>query len=245
MRRSIAFFITLLFALPALAVRSPASDIPFATWKQYLEHEKGNLTDLFVDGRYMENRWVKYEEFDVDGSQFPPARVDIIPLQCRDKNLYPTHPQQFTKEYVLGLVAKYDNRRLPGSSDACAVSTTTKSYCIVAQRGVVAVMSDTYEDGCGNLYRGYWFLNYRIGGGPTKSEDNMGTLFSKGRTQYPKRNAMFAGEVEDGNTYAVDVKNFLFLSPLLPNDLKRIREAQGYAARAGFRKNGRIWVPKN
>jgi hypothetical protein len=106
-------------------------------------------------------------------------------------------------------------------------------------------MSDTYEDACGNLYRGYWFLNYRVGGGPQKSEDNMGTLFSKGRTQYPKPNAIFAGEVVDGNTYAVGIKNFLFLSPLLPGDMKKIREAYGYAAKAGFKKNGKIWVPRN
>ena len=144
----------------------------------------------------------------------------------------------------MGLVAKYDNRRLPGTSDACATPTTTKKFCIVAQRAVVSIMSDTYQDSCGNFYRGYWFLNYRVGGGPSKSEDNMGTLFSKGRTQYPKRGAQFAGEVEDGNTYPVDVKNFLFLSPLLPNDRARIREALGYAAKAGFRKVGHIWEPK-
>jgi hypothetical protein len=73
----------------------------------------------------------------------------------------------------------------------------------------------------------------------------MGTLFSKGRTQYPKPNAIFAGEVVDGNTYAVGIKNFLFLSPLLPGDMKKIREAYGYAAKAGFKKNGKIWVPRN
>lgn len=232
--------------LPAQAARIPASDIPFNSWKTYLEHEKGTFADLFPDAQYLEPRWVKYEEFDVDGRQLPPGSIDVLPLTCKDKNLYPTHPQQFTKEYIYGVVSKYDNVRLPGKSSSCETFTrNARAYCIQAMRAVVAVMSDVYEDGCGNLYRGYWLKNYRVARDKRKSEDNMGTLFALGRTQYQKPNAQFAGEVIDGNTYPVNVKEFLFLATLRPGDTKRIAEARGYAARAGFRKNGKIWIPKN
>lgn len=245
MRQLFAYFLVLI-SLSAQAGRIPASDIPFTTWKSYLEHEKGLLLDLFPDAKYLGPQWTKYEEFNVDGRQFPPNRINVLELQCKNRNLYPTHPQQFTKEYIYGVVAKYDNLRLPGKSSSCEISTkNAKAYCIRAMRAVVAVMSDTYEDGCGNLYRGYWLKNYRVAQNKNLSEDNMGTLFALGRTQYPKRNAQFAGEYEDGNSYAVNVKEFLFLGPLLPGDLKRIQDARGFAARAGFRKNGKLWVPKN
>lgn len=236
-------FVILALSVSAFA-RVPASDIPFTTWKSYLEHEKGSFADLFPDSKYLEQSWVKYEEFDVDGRQFPPQNIDVLPLTCKDKNLYPTHPQQFTKEYIYSVVAKYDNARLPGTSTSCEVSTrNAKAYCIRAMRAVVAVMSDTYQDGCGNFYRGYWLKNYRVATDRRKSEDNMGTLFALGRAQYPKPGAQFAGEFVDGNTYPVNVKQFLFLGKLLPNDMKRIREAQGYAVRAKFRRVGFIWQP--
>ena len=243
--KSLVALVFLVSSLTVLADRVPANDIPFSTWKGYLEHAKGNFQDLFEDGQYLDNRWVKYEEVDVDGSQFPPSRIDIVPLTCRDRKLYPTHPQQFSKDYVMSLVSKYDRIRLPGTSSACTTPTTSKRTCIVAMRAVVAVMSDTYQDSCGNYYRGYWFLSYRVSTNRFKTEDNMGTLFSKGRTQYPKPHAQFAGEVVDGNTYPVSEKDFLFLTPLLPGDMKKIRDNQAYAIRAGFTKKGMIWNPRN
>ena len=236
--------IILSFILPAQAARIPASDLPFNNWKSYLEHEKGVLVDLFPDSKYLGPGWTKYHEFDVDGRQLPPGTLDVLPLTCKDKKLYPTHPQQFTKEYIYGVVASYDKARLPGGSSSCETATrNARAYCIIAMKAVVVVVSDTYEDGCGNLYRGYWVKNYRVAVDKRKSEDNMGTLFSLGRTQYPKPNGQFAGEFVDGNTYPVNVKDFLFLATLRPGDQKRIREAQGYAARAGFKKAGRIWQP--
>jgi len=238
--------VALLLLTLSAGARVPASDIPFTSWKAYLEHEKGSLADLFPDSKYLEQRWVKYEEFDVDGRQFPPQNIDVLPLTCKDKNLYPTHPQQFTKEYIYSVVAKYDNTRLPGKTSSCELATrNAQAYCIRAMRAVVAVMSDTYQDGCGNFYRGYWLKSYRVAVDRKKSEDNMGTLFALGRAQYPKPNAAFAGEFIDGDTYPVNVKEFLFLAKLLPNDMKRIRDAQNFAARAGFRKAGNIWRAKN
>lgn len=235
----------LLFFLLVSSLTSFASDIPFTGWKAYLEHEKGLLADLFPDSRFLDNRWVKYEEFDVDGRQLPPNTINVIPLQCRSRKLYPTHPQQFSKEYIYGVVSKYDNVRLPGTSSSCELATrNARAYCIRAMRAVVAVMSDTYEDGCGNFYRAYWLKNYRVAMDRRKSEDNMGTLFSKGRTVYPKANAQFSGEVDTGDSYPVDVNEFLFLAPLLASDRAKIREFQNYAIRAGYKREGKIWRAK-
>lgn len=228
-----------------LSERQPANVILNQTWKGYLESKVGPFPNLFPDAKYLKMPWTTYHEFDVDGTKFPPNRIQVLSLNCRDKKLYPTHPQQFTKDYIMGVVAPYDRLTLPALSSSCIIPNPTKKFCLSAQRAVVAVMSDTYQDSCGNLYRGYWMVSYRIGGGPKMSEDTMGTLFAKGRTQYEKPHSDFPGkEFIDGNTYAVDQKEFLVLGTLLPTDKKKILEAQSIAFKGGFRKQGLIWIPK-
>ncbi len=226
--------------------RGPASVITHPTWKGYLEQEKGrSLADLFVDPSYIKAPWKKYSEFNVDGSQFPPNRINVVPLNCADKKLYPTNPQQNTKEYIYGVYADYDYTRLPGTSSACIIPNFNKKHCLRAQIAVVAVMSDIYQDACGHFYRAYWMLSYKNGGGPRMSEDNMGTLFSKGRTVYEKPNSQFPGkEFVDGDTYPVDVKSFMFLGSVLPRDGQKIRESQALATRAGYTFRNRIFYAK-
>jgi hypothetical protein len=222
--------------------QSGFAGITHTTWKGYLEHQKGSFADLFPDGQYIETSWRTYSEFNVDGSHFPPNKIQILPLTCAKKNLYPTNPQQNTKVYIYGVYSNYNHVRLPGTSSSCITPSFNKKHCLRAQSAVVAVMSDVYQDSCGNFYRGYWRLNYRIGGGPQMSEDTMGTLFSKGRTVYEKPNSSFPGkEFVDGDTYPVDVKNFMFLGSVLPGDQQKVKNAQAMALRSGYTLKNRIW----
>ena len=178
--------------------------MPNQSWRGYVESHMGPLAKQFPESQYIINNWSTYTEFSVDGGQFPLRNVTKVQLNCADKKLYPTHPQQFTKEYIMGLTADYKRTEMPGTATSCITPNFNKKYCLLSQRAVVAIMSDIYEDSCGNLYRGYWFLSYRVGGGPSKSEDSMGTLFAKGRTQYEKPHSEFPGkEFIDGNTYPV------------------------------------------
>lgn len=229
----------LLFSCAHGPERAPSS-IPFPSWKSYLDHKYGSLSSLFAsDGKFLEAPWKQSHEITFEKRPPAPSQLPEVALSCGDKKLWPTHPQQTTKEYLFAVVASFDRIRLPGTMSSCITPNFNKKHCLRSQDANVIVMSDTYHDSCGNLYRGYWVVSYRTGGGPNKSEDNMGTLLSKGRTQYEKAKAQFAGEYEPGYTYPVEAQNFLFLSQLLPGDQRLIRLNREQALKFGFKLKGR------
>lgn len=132
---------------------------------------------------------------------------------CQDKHLYPTHPQEYSKTYHVFRIAVYDAGTVPAKSHTCKVhSNSEKPYCLLADTYEYAVISDIFQDACGGLYRGFWNVGF------LKQDDNMGYLLSKGRTIYPKPNSEFAGDVEEGQTYAVDQSDFLLLAAPFPGD---------------------------
>jgi hypothetical protein len=139
--------------------------------------------------------------------------LDHVDVVCHDHRLYPTHPQQRSKSYHVFRMAVYENEKLEGVSPVCKISSSgAKKYCLLADTFEYAVISDIYQDACGNLFRGVWSVGF------PKKDDNMGQLFSKGRTVYPKENAEFSGDVEDGQTYPLEQKDFLFLTHPFPGD---------------------------
>lgn len=237
-------FTLILVSCSHLPSREPSS-IPHHNWKSYLDHKFGSLAQLFPeDGRYLTPTWKPSHEITFDKRPPQPNQLQEVVVNCKKKELWPTHPQQGTKEYLYAVVAPFDRQRLPPQMSSCITPNPTRKYCLRAQDANVLVMSDTYVDNCGNYYRGYWHVAYRTGGGPLKSEDHMGTLLSKGRTQYEKPRAQFAGEYETGYTYPVDPKQFMFLSPLLPGDMNKIRQSQTEATRLGFTKRGQQYFPR-
>lgn len=166
-----------------------------------------------------------YQDSTVD-----PMRVERVKLDCGDRNLYPTHPQQNTKHYHLFQSARYDHSRLKGTDEACALSSKYTNArgeltCLRPDSLEYAVISDLYRDSCGHIYRGFWDVAF------LKANDNMGVLFAKGRTLYPKPNAGGLNDMYIGDTYAVDVGEFLFLSPVFSPDADKIRELEASALR--------------
>jgi hypothetical protein len=162
-----------------------------------------------------------------------------IPLNCTDSNLYPTHPQQNTKLYHIFRSARYDQTKLIGADEACALSSKYPSAsgtkaCLRPDYLEYAVISDVYRDSCGNFYRGVWDVAF------LKANDNMGVLFSKGRTLYQKPEAGDALDMYVGGTYAVGVEEFLFLSPILDTDLG-LETSLEQSARATHQYENLIW----
>jgi hypothetical protein len=149
----------------------------------------------------------------------PPATA-WIPNACGPDKLYPTHPQQSLKRYHATEVATYDTPKVPAGAadteDVCTIKTNQKDpKCLMSTTYEYAVLSDTLEDKCGNKYRGY------IARGFLKNQENMGTLFSPGRTAYPKAGGD-PREFEYGQTYPVDTKDLVHVGPLLPGDEEAI-----------------------
>jgi hypothetical protein len=169
-------------------------------------------------------RWSNphYEESNV------PILDDLDPVQvpaiCPDPKLYPTHPQQRSKSYHVYRVAVYENEKLAADSPVCKLTSNgAKKFCLLADTFQYAVISDVFQDACGGLYRGVWSVGF------LKRDDNVGMLLSKGRTVYTKPNASFEGDVEDGQTYALEAKDFLLLTAPFPGDKETAAKLAGEA----------------
>ena len=142
-----------------------------------------------------------------------------VPASCRGKDLYPTHPQQMSKIYHVYRVANYTSNLVPADSRVCKITSRgTVKHCLQPDSFSYAVISDIFQDGCGNIYRGVWKVGF------LKRDDNMGTLFSKGRTMYEKENSQFRNDMEEGQTYAVGRNDFLFLTPAFPGDKEKAQK---------------------
>jgi len=238
------FLVFLVTACAHVSERAPSS-VPHHSWRSFLSQKFGSLENLFEgDGKYLDLPWKQSTEIGFEKRPPQPKDLQEVQVLCQSKDLWPTHPQQFTKEYLYAVQANFERMRLPPHFASCITPNPTKKYCLMTQTANVLVMSDTYQDNCGNYYRGYWHVAYRTGGGPRRSEDHMGTMLSKGRTQYEKANARFKGEYETGYTYPVKAKEFLFLSKLLPSDQANIKKFRAHALKTGFTLKGKSFTPR-
>lgn len=164
-----------------------------------------------------------------------PETIRKVQIRCHQSNIWPTHPQQYTKEYQAAFWSHYDHGRLSVSSPACLRPNPTNRFCVKATYANTIFMSDLYNDECGNTYRGYWIVNF------LKSDESMGTLFAKGRTVYPKPNSEWEGEFQTGDTYQIQVSDFLFFSDVTSADLKSIELSRENAIREGYIHSGFQW----
>ncbi len=217
--------------------RLPSSTPYQRNWQEYVAHnfiEKNEFEKYFPDPEYL-LKWEEHTDFVLD-NPLPPFRIQEKQFSCQVRKLYPTHPSQGTKDYSYAAFARYNHGKLPPASYACEIKNPTGRFCLRASSAIMVVMSDTYEDECGNYYRGYWLTTY------LKSDESMGTLFSKGRTAYQKPNSQFANDLAEGGTYFVAPKEFFLLGELLPKDAGIIRTEKARSLRSGFRMNGKLFV---
>lgn len=151
--------------------------------------------------------WRVTKDFAVDTKPIEDANIDPqknCPLQ--KAVLYPSHPQQTTKNYHAALTADYLTSKLPADSVVCLIPTVNKKYCLRSTKAHSVIMSDLYWDQCHNLYRAFWITSY------PQSFENMGTLFAKGRVIFQNQNSPIAGDVVDGSTYPVDQGEFISIT---------------------------------
>lgn len=190
----------------------------------------------FPDSQFLLG-WNNNDDFVINRHEAP-EQITKRELNCESQTLWPTHPQQFTKEYHFAAWSHYDHGRLKPDSGACLRANPSNRFCVMATYANAVVMSDTFSDECGNFYRGYWLVSY------LRSDESMGTLVSKGRTVYPKTDAEFPGEFVTGDTYPVNVTNFLFLASLAKEDSKLIKMSQTEALKEGYIAHDLQWKIK-
>lgn len=217
--KMVLFFLFL--AVPAFA----------QSWDRFLD------VSVFPESQYLQS-WRESTDFVIEGS-LTPEEASPKEHQCASGKLWPTHPSQSTKEYLWAQFAHYDHFKVPVTSYACLRANPSGRFCVMAAIALAVVMSDTFEDDCGNLYRGYWLVTY------FKSDENMGTLYSKGRTAYPRPGSEYEYDMIEGDTYPLQQSDFLFLGELRPFDREKISLEQERAAQNGFKRVNRQFLRFN
>lgn len=175
--------------------------------------------------------WAKNTNY--QSRDFDPAALTSEEISCADKKLYPTHPQMSLKEYYVGKSGAYDHFKLEGADEACLMAGKYKNGkgkfpCLNPHILVYVVVSDTYTDSCGNLYRGFVERQF------FRRNEKMSTLFSLGRSASPKKNSEFPGDYETDGTTAVSADEFMLVAPLFSGDEEKIFVLQKQAAANGF-----------
>lgn len=216
--------------------RAPSSSLGDLTWRGYLNHyvfSKG-LNTFFEDGNLL-GHWVSNSDVVLEGNNKIPVNLKSIPGNCQARKLWPSQPQQNLKKYHIAIWSNYIPQNLPADSGACITPSGNRKYCLRSSAANTMILSDTFEDSCGNFYRGYWLVTF------LQNQESMGTLASKGRTFYPKPGSQFKSEYVMGSSYQTSERDFLFLGDLLPGDLGKIRKLKSDALKEGYTMDGKIF----
>ncbi len=209
--------------------------LPQARWEDYLREEVLPAQEHFEDLRYLKP-WKIDSDFVIDATQLVINKRESS-FRCQTDHLWPSHPYQSTKEYHAALRAEYDYTRLPVSSSACMIPNPTRRFCQRAAAAKLVITSDLYVDDCGNHYRAYWLTAYQ------SNFESMGTLFAKGRTAYERPGSSVRGDYVTGETYGINKKEFLYLTPLSVKDQRNLSQSlQGIEIH--FLKRGRLFIPR-
>jgi hypothetical protein len=170
-----------------------------------------------------------------ESSNIDPYAWESVTFTCGRPGIFPTHPQMSLKRYHLVLIGQYDHFLLQGSDEACSISGRKPNGkgiipCFRPDILQYVLLSDTYQDACGHLFRGVKEIAF------FRRNENMGTLFSPGRGMLRKAGSEF-DEYVMAPTYISEPEDFLFLIRLFPGDLEQIAKDREQALRGEFRFN--------
>ncbi|RZA09754.1 MAG: hypothetical protein EOP11_00665 [Proteobacteria bacterium] len=179
------------------------SDLPNAEALTKWREQKGSVTDR------------------TDLTSYPRLKV-----ACANQKLFPSHPQQDLKLYHRFNTNQYDHFKLAGTDEPCLISQKAAPkgrapLCLKADIAYDALISDTYEDACGQAYRGFREVKY-LG-----KNESMGTLLSAGRTVFQREGSSLENDMALGHTYGIPVADFAIIGALLPGDeaaIQRLKE---------------------
>lgn len=201
-------------------------------WDDYASSLK--IENNFVDSKHL-IKWEVDSDVVMD-RETSLAEIKKKPFACKSDKLWPAHPSQATKNYLWARYAQYNHATLPASSYACLTPNPSRKFCLRGAIAKAAILSDTYVDECNNYYRGYWIVTY------LRSDENMGTLYAKGRRGIQNPSSEYDYDFIDDTTYFVSKDQFLFFGELLSTDARDIQNEVKRALKGGMKKNGLEFV---
>jgi hypothetical protein len=210
MKKSIflLLFLSLLSCSHSSPVREVASEIPESILDQVVNEKQAFLG--WKNNPKEQTAYLNLEE------------VKPIPINCENSRIFPSHPQMDQKKYFNAKYGSYDHFKLSPDSEICLLKTKTKNSkgnytCLRADRLAYVVISDLYEDTCGNFYRGYKELLFQ------RSHENMGTLISPGRSMFSDPKGTVEGEYVYGSTYPMESMEFYFFTEVTDKERRAIQ----------------------
>ncbi len=153
------------------------------------------------------------------------SKIEAVQIRCADQNLMPTHPAQTGKLYHLFRSNRYDHMKLSAEDYACRIGLPkvragVPARCGRADTAYDVIISDLYQDSCGNFYRGFIRRQY------VQRDETVATLFSAGRMVYQNPRSSIPNDMITGKPYAVPVNEFVLISGLLEGDQEIIARAK-------------------
>jgi len=157
-----------------------------------------------------------------ESSEVNPFDQPKITDHCAEQGLRPAMPQMTRKLYHITFTGKYSHFKLLGTDPGCAMSAKKLNgrgvlNCLRPDIPVRTLISDIYEDACGNLFRGVFEREF------FRRHETMETLFSPGRSTVPRPGSAFKEERMLAPSSPVSASDFLFFIPLLPGDEEAIQ----------------------
>jgi hypothetical protein len=104
------------------------------------------------------------------------------------------------------------------------------------------ILSDTYEVVCSGESKGWVRALAKVIF--VRAEENMATLFSPGRTLYPRSKSPFRNDMWVGPTYAVGADRFMGYFPITAEEVQQIPHLIAQALRESHELDGRLFVPR-
>ncbi|MCO5141589.1 MAG: hypothetical protein M9962_00700 [Oligoflexia bacterium] len=222
------YFFTLSIAL-ALMMFTACSRLDLIS-----DHGNRGIASDNVPNSFAFKGWV--EKRHLNTSNLEISEMNIIPLSCENEYLAPTHPQMTTKLYHSTKIGQYDHFRLNANDEACTIGGKFKNKngqlpCMKADYLTETFISDTYQDQCGNFYRGIHKVVF------FKTHENIATLFSPGKVMIQNPKSTFDNDYILEGTYLVHKNDFYFLTNLFEDDLEKIKISISQSEKMGFKKN--------
>jgi hypothetical protein len=157
------------------------------------------------------------------------SQLKMAKLQCDSTELTPTNVGMEFKTYYNAKRGIYKDHHVSPEGSLCLIrSRGKKVFCLKSDVLLYVVISDLYQDKCGNYYRGYKEILFQ------KSHENMGTLFSPGRTMYQNPKSEFEGDMMYGDTYPVNWEDFLFLTEATEEEKQKLPLSKQRSIAEGF-----------
>lgn len=210
-------------------------------WLNFFE-QNHSIEDSYTDYHHGHQKWKKDPNYGGTLDKITPKTGSEFESSICGSTFYPAHPLATTKKYHEALYKELDKSKMTGNSYYCQIPGYRKRRCMRAGSFKFVVISDTFVDQCGKHFRAFWVAAYYWSDDIRQTDETVGTLLAKGRNITEDTNSLFKGDYLPINTHEVYKSEFIYFSPLLKGDKRKIRKSIKSAQKSyGLKREGYLF----